>query len=95
MCDNKHHFAKSRAGAQQSHTLTIVERFSTFEQEGYKSRHHASSHTQGKGPTEDPEEDAQRLQHGHDFKGVAVIPLRLIGHNGPVGMSQAHAITQH
>ena len=73
-----------------------LERFrSTFEPEGYKSCHHASSHPQGKRTTEDPEEDAQRLEHGHDFKGVAVIPLGLIGHDGPVAMSQDHAITQH
>lgn len=48
---------------------------------GYQGSYDSSCHSKSKRTTEDPQEDAKGLQHGHGFKRVSVVSLRLICYN--------------
>lgn len=52
---------------------------------GYECSHDSGGHPESKRSTEDAEEDAEGLEHGHGLKAVAVVPCRLIRHNGAGG----------
>lgn len=49
---------------------------------GYESSHDSSGHPKSKGSTEDAQEDAKGFQQGHGLEAVAVVPCRLVCHNG-------------
>lgn len=50
---------------------------------GYESGDDSSGHPQSKGAAENSQENAKGLEHGHDFEGVAVVALRLVGNYRP------------
>lgn len=52
---------------------------------GYERGQDSSNYSQSKRSTEDAQKDAKGLQHGHGLEAVAVVPCRLIRHNGAEG----------
>lgn len=52
---------------------------------GYESCHESGRHPKSKGATKDAKEDAERFQHGHGLKAVAVVSCRLVRHDGAEG----------
>lgn len=58
---------------------------------GYQSSYDSSCHSKSKRTTEDAQEDAKGLQHGHGFKCVSVVSLRLICYNWPGKRTQTRS----
>lgn len=85
----QHRTTKPSTTAQPNTDYSAHTHTSTLgEWEGYQGRHHTGGHAQGERAAEDPQEDAQGLEQGHHLEGVAVVPLRLVGHDGSVATRQ-------